>query len=144
MVPPVVSTWASSCGSPNGTSVMTRFIRTDWAGGVAGAGCLARISSAAFSQSSLKNANGIGLQSLVAQVEPSCGCRYVTGPGVACPIVTAPVLHGAEAFSAPGGPDGVLVLHGFTGSPFSMRPLADKLAEAGYAVELPRLPGHGT
>jgi carboxylesterase len=58
--------------------------------------------------------------------------------------VTAPVLHGAEAFSAPGGPDGVLVLHGFTGSPFSMRPLAEKLAEAGYAVELPRLPGHGT
>jgi carboxylesterase len=38
----------------------------------------------------------------------------------------------------------VLVLHGFTGSPVSMRPLAGALAEAGFAVELPRLPGHGT
>lgn len=39
---------------------------------------------------------------------------------------------------------GVLVLHGFTGNPFSMRPLAERCAEAGYSVELPRLPGHGT
>jgi carboxylesterase len=38
----------------------------------------------------------------------------------------------------------VLVLHGFTGSPKSMRPLADALAEAGFAVDMPRLPGHGT
>jgi carboxylesterase len=36
------------------------------------------------------------------------------------------------------------VLHGFTGSPVSMRPLAEVLADAGFAVELPRLPGHGT
>lgn len=39
---------------------------------------------------------------------------------------------------------GVLVLHGFTGNPFSMRPLAERCAAAGYSVELPRLPGHGT
>jgi carboxylesterase len=39
---------------------------------------------------------------------------------------------------------GVLVLHGFTGNPYSMRPLAQRCAEAGYSVELPRLPGHGT
>jgi carboxylesterase len=38
----------------------------------------------------------------------------------------------------------VLVLHGFTGSPVSMRPLAEVFAGAGFAVELPRLPGHGT
>ena len=43
-----------------------------------------------------------------------------------------------------GGPDGVLLLHGFTGSPHSMRPWGRALAEAGYAVELPLLPGHGT
>jgi carboxylesterase len=36
------------------------------------------------------------------------------------------------------------VLHGFTGSPVSMRPLAEALADAGFAVEMPRLPGHGT
>src|SRR3954469_8701261 len=50
----------------------------------------------------------------------------------------------ADAFSAPGGPHGALVLHGFTGNPSSMRGVADALAAAGFAVELPRLPGHGT
>ena len=54
------------------------------------------------------------------------------------------VVPDAEAWSAPGGPGGVLLLHGFTGSPFALRPLASLLAGAGYAVELPRLPGHGT
>ncbi|RJS44827.1 alpha/beta hydrolase [Nocardioides cavernaquae] len=39
---------------------------------------------------------------------------------------------------------GVLLSHGFTGSPFSMRPWAEFLNEHGYAVEMPRLPGHGT
>src|SRR5437660_1622383 len=51
---------------------------------------------------------------------------------------------GAEPWSAPGGPDGALVLHGFTGNPQSMRGLAEALAGAGLAVELPLLPGHGT
>jgi carboxylesterase len=54
------------------------------------------------------------------------------------------VLVGAEPFSAEGGPHGALVLHGFTGNPQSMRGLAGALADAGFAVELPRLPGHGT
>jgi len=55
-----------------------------------------------------------------------------------------PILPGAEPFSAAGGPNGVLVLHGFTGSPQSMRGLAQAFAAAGFAVELPLLPGHGT
>jgi carboxylesterase len=54
------------------------------------------------------------------------------------------VLPGAEPFSADGGPHGALVLHGFTGCPQSMRGLAEAFAAAGFAVELPRLPGHGT
>jgi carboxylesterase len=54
------------------------------------------------------------------------------------------VLPGAEPFSAAGGPNGALVLHGFTGCPQSMRGLAEAFAGAGFAVELPRLPGHGT
>jgi carboxylesterase len=58
--------------------------------------------------------------------------------------VTAPVLPGAEPFSATGGSEGALVLHGFTGSPFSMRGIAEKLADGGLTVELPLLPGHGT
>jgi len=36
------------------------------------------------------------------------------------------------------------VLHGFTGNPVSMRPLSEAVADAGFAVEMPRLPGHGT
>jgi carboxylesterase len=57
-----------------------------------------------------------------------------------------PLLPGAEPFSHDAGPGstGVLVVHGFTGSPKSMRPWAESLAEAGLSVELPRLPGHGT
>ena len=55
-----------------------------------------------------------------------------------------PFMAGAEPFSAPGGPHGALVLHGFTGTPQSMRPLAEALAAAGFAVDLPLLPGHGT
>jgi carboxylesterase len=58
--------------------------------------------------------------------------------------VTAPVIPGAEPLSRPGGEDGVLVLHGFTGNPQSLRPLAEAFAAAGYSVELPLLPGHGT
>jgi len=54
------------------------------------------------------------------------------------------VLAGAEPFSATGGPHGALVVHGFTGNPQSMRGLAQAFAAAGFAVELPRLPGHGT
>lgn len=56
----------------------------------------------------------------------------------------------AEPFFAPGRPDrpqgrtGVLLSHGFTGSPASMVPWGRHLAEQGYAVAVPRLPGHGT
>lgn len=39
---------------------------------------------------------------------------------------------------------GVLLLHGFTGSPASMRPWAEHLMTRGYSVELPTLPGHAT
>ncbi|HUZ19729.1 MAG TPA: alpha/beta fold hydrolase [Acidimicrobiales bacterium] len=53
-------------------------------------------------------------------------------------------MEGAAPFSASNGPSGVLVLHGFTGTPRSMRPLADAFADAGFSVELPLLPGHGT
>lgn len=70
--------------------------------------------------------------------------------------MTAPVLPGAEPFShdepepaadaaADAAPRiGVLLCHGFTGSPQSLRPWAEHLAEAGFGVRLPRLPGHGT
>lgn len=55
-----------------------------------------------------------------------------------------PVLPGAEPFSADAGDVGVVLCHGFTGSPQSLRPWAETLAQAGHSVRLPRLPGHGT
>ena len=39
---------------------------------------------------------------------------------------------------------GVLLSHGFTGSPASTRPWGQHLADLGYGVVVPRLPGHGT
>jgi len=55
-----------------------------------------------------------------------------------------PVMPGAEPFSHDGSSTGVLLCHGFTGSPQSLRPWAEYLADAGLSVSLPRLPGHGT
>lgn len=54
------------------------------------------------------------------------------------------IKEGAESYRHDGGRVGVLLCHGFTGSPASMRPWAEHLASAGFSVELPRLPGHGT
>jgi esterase/lipase len=58
------------------------------------------------------------------------------------------VMPGAEGFAFPGsGADartGVLLVHGFTGNPSSMRPWGEHLAAQGFAVRGPRLPGHGT
>ena len=57
----------------------------------------------------------------------------------------------AAPYSAPARPEltagrrvGVLLSHGFTSNPASVRAWAESLAERGYAVELPLLPGHGT
>ncbi len=62
--------------------------------------------------------------------------------------MTFPVLPGAEPWSSSGagprGRIGFLLVHGFTGSPASLRPLSELLAQRGFAVELVRLPGHGT
>ncbi|CAL9546948.1 Thermostable monoacylglycerol lipase [Streptomyces sp. enrichment culture] len=55
-----------------------------------------------------------------------------------------PVLPGAEPYRHEGGEAGVLLCHGFTGSPQSLRPWAQYLAARGLTVTLPLLPGHGT
>jgi carboxylesterase len=58
---------------------------------------------------------------------------------------TSPALvPGAEPFSAEGGRIGVLLSHGFTGSPASMTPWGRQLVGLGHTVRVPRLPGHGT
>jgi carboxylesterase len=55
-----------------------------------------------------------------------------------------PLMPGAEPFFHSGGSTAVLLCHGFTGTPATLRPWADYLADAGLTVSLPRLPGHGT
>ena len=59
-------------------------------------------------------------------------------------MTSPPVRPGAEPFSLGTGPVGVLMVHGFTGSPASMRPVGEWLAAEGLSVEGVRLPGHGT
>lgn len=55
------------------------------------------------------------------------------------------MLAGAEPFTHDGTNDiGVLLCHGFTSTPQSMRPWGERLAAEGYSVRCPRLPGHGT
>lgn len=56
-----------------------------------------------------------------------------------------PVMPGAEPFTSEGSSDiGVLLCHGFTGTPQSMRPWGEYLASEGLTLSCPRLPGHGT
>ena len=54
------------------------------------------------------------------------------------------ILTGAEPFNHDGSDVGVLLCHGFTGTPQSMRPWGEYLAERGFTVRVPLLPGHGT
>jgi len=54
------------------------------------------------------------------------------------------ILTGAEPFEHDGSDIGVLLCHGFTGTPQSLRPWGEYLAERGYTVHVPLLPGHGT
>jgi carboxylesterase len=60
-------------------------------------------------------------------------------------VPAAAPFHAAPAPRDPDGPRvGVLLGHGFTGSPASMLPWGRHLAAAGFGVSIPRLPGHGT
>lgn len=47
-------------------------------------------------------------------------------------------------FRGEGPTTGVVLSHGFTGSPHALRDWAAALADAGFAVRMPLLPGHGT
>ncbi len=54
-------------------------------------------------------------------------------------------MPGAEPFLFPGNRTGVLLIHGFTGSPAAMRGLGEFLNQnLGYTTLGIRLPGHGT
>ena len=49
-----------------------------------------------------------------------------------------------EPLELPGDRGACLLIHGFTGTPWDVRPLGEALSRAGIAVHAPRLPGHGT
>jgi carboxylesterase len=49
-----------------------------------------------------------------------------------------------DPFDYPGNDVGILLVHGFTGSPSETRPLGQYLAQQGYTVAGLLLPGHGT
>lgn len=49
-----------------------------------------------------------------------------------------------EPFIYHGEKTGILLLHGFTGSPSEMRPMGEYLHSKGYSVYAPLLAGHGT
>ena len=54
------------------------------------------------------------------------------------------MIEGAEPFQFRGGKIGVVLIHGFTGSPAELLPLGEFLNRAGFTVLAVRLAGHGT
>lgn len=60
--------------------------------------------------------------------------------------MTVPLDHTpfSSPFAGSGPRTGVLLSHGFTGSPHGVRDWARSLAGEGFAVRMPLLPGHGT
>jgi carboxylesterase len=62
--------------------------------------------------------------------------------------IPMPLAPGAQPWSIdPSGPAariGVLLIHGFTGSPASMTPWGQALSQNGWTIRVPRLPGHGS
>ena len=83
------------------------------------------------------NADRLGsspIRRLSALLQPDAGAAWrIPLPGT-LPIRMDPA----------GAREAVLLLHGFTGYPGELEPLAKGLAGAGWAVSVPRLPGHGT
>lgn len=75
--------------------------------------------------------------------EPA-GASHYGNAGGSCDDAAMPLMPGAEPFSADGSRLGVLLCHGFTSTPQSLRPWAEHHAAAGLTVRLPLLPGHGT
>ncbi len=55
-----------------------------------------------------------------------------------------PVISGAESLYIKGNETGIVLCHGFNGTPQSMEYLGENLANYGYTILIPRLKGHGT
>ncbi|WP_404407864.1 alpha/beta hydrolase [Jeotgalibacillus malaysiensis] len=55
-----------------------------------------------------------------------------------------PVITGADAFLYEGSKIGILLCHGFLGTPQSVEYIGKVFAQQGYTISAPRLAGHGT
>ncbi|WP_235189307.1 carboxylesterase [Exiguobacterium sp. NG55] len=58
--------------------------------------------------------------------------------------VNYPVIPGAGAFYYEGNEIGILLCHGFNGTPQSVQDVGIELMKQGFTVYAPRLKGHGT
>lgn len=58
-------------------------------------------------------------------------------------VTDASELRAVSAIRRDGAAPAVVLIHGFTGTPWELGTLAEALSAAGYAVEAPLLPGHG-
>ncbi len=54
------------------------------------------------------------------------------------------IMPGAEPVYTLGSEQGVLLLHGFSGSPYEMKELGEEFQKKGFSVSLPLLAGHGS
>ncbi len=54
------------------------------------------------------------------------------------------VKRSPDPFYYSGGKTGILLIHGFTGTPSELRPMGQYFMERGYTVYAPLLAGHGT
>ena len=54
------------------------------------------------------------------------------------------LMPGSEPVFIEGNKTGLLLIHGFTGTPYEMKPLSKYLAAEGYTISVPLLKGHGT
>ncbi len=78
------------------------------------------------------------LQGFPCTIRVMRNARAWTGGGWPVPTLE----ENRAPFSHRSGATGVLLIHGFTGSPGELRPLAEAFAGAGFAVEVPVLAGH--
>ena len=61
-----------------------------------------------------------------------------------CDKIERVSIPNSEPFELIGGQIAILLIHGFSGSPLSVKPWAEKLHQSGFTVNVPRLPGHGS
>ncbi|MCH5586038.1 alpha/beta fold hydrolase [Shimazuella sp. AN120528] len=54
------------------------------------------------------------------------------------------IKRSPDPFFYSAGKTGILLIHGFTGTPSELRPMGDYLHKQGFTVFAPLLPGHGT